>query len=101
MVLGIPRAWSPWLHWTQGRHKGRRPSYHLHRNPSPRKEQLMPGLEDHQSNDFVKMLLIGDAQAGKTGSLVSLVKAGYRLRILDFDNKLDVLSTTSNTNARI
>jgi len=51
----------------------------------------MPGLEDHQSNDFVKMLLIGDAQAGKTGSLVSLVKAGYRLRILDFDNKLDVL----------
>ena len=28
---------------------------------------------------------------GKTGSLVSLVKAGYKLRILDFDNLLDVL----------
>jgi len=29
--------------------------------------------------------------SGKTGSLTSLVKAGYRLRILDLDNKLDVL----------
>lgn len=51
----------------------------------------MPNLADHQSNDFVKLLLVGDAQSGKTGSLVSLVKAGYKLRILDLDNKLDVL----------
>jgi AAA domain-containing protein len=51
----------------------------------------LPSLSDHQSNDFVKILLIGDAQSGKTGSLTSLVKAGYKLRILDFDNKLDVL----------
>lgn len=51
----------------------------------------MPSLANHQSNDFTKLLLIGDAKSGKTGSLVSLVKAGYKLRILDFDNLLDVL----------
>lgn len=51
----------------------------------------MSSLEDHQSNNFVKLLLLGDAKAGKTGSLVSLVKAGYKLRILDFDNLLDPL----------
>lgn len=51
----------------------------------------MPTLSDHQSNKFTKLLLIGDSKSGKTGSLVSLVKAGYKLRILDFDNLLDVL----------
>jgi len=52
----------------------------------------MPSLADHQSNEFTKLLLIGDAKSGKTGSLVSLVKAGYKLRILDMDNLLDILS---------
>lgn len=51
----------------------------------------MPSLADHQSNNLTKLLLIGDAKTGKTGSLVSLVKAGYKLRILDFDNLLDSL----------
>ncbi len=51
----------------------------------------MPNLSDHQSNEFTKLLLIGDAKSGKTGSLVSLVKAGYKLRILDMDNLLDIL----------
>src|SRR5262245_18761151 len=51
----------------------------------------MPTLDHHQSNDLVKMLLIGDSKTGKTGSLISLVKAGYKLRILDLDNLLDVL----------
>lgn len=51
----------------------------------------MPSLSDHQSNDLTKLLLIGEAKSGKTGSLVSLVKAGYKLRILDFDNLLDIL----------
>lgn len=52
----------------------------------------MPSLAKHQSNKFVKLLLLGDAKSGKTGSLVSLVKAGYKLRILDFDNLLDILA---------
>lgn len=51
----------------------------------------MTNLSDHQSNDLTKLLLIGDSKSGKTGSLVSLVKAGYKLRILDLDNLLDIL----------
>lgn len=53
----------------------------------------MPKLSDHQSNDFVKLLLTGDSGSGKSGALASLVKAGYRLRILDMDNGLDPLKT--------
>jgi hypothetical protein len=51
----------------------------------------MTSLADHQSNEFTKLLLIGDAKSGKTGSLISLVRAGYKLRILDMDNLLDIL----------
>jgi hypothetical protein len=51
----------------------------------------MTSLTNHQSNEYTKLLLIGDAKSGKTGSLVSLIKAGYKLRILDMDNLLDVL----------
>ena len=51
----------------------------------------MTSLVNHQSNSYTKLLLLGDAKSGKTGSLVSLVKAGYRLRILDLDNLLDIL----------
>lgn len=51
----------------------------------------MPSLSNHQSNQYTKLLVMGDSKAGKTGALASLVKAGYKLRILDFDNGLDVL----------
>lgn len=51
----------------------------------------MPSLSQHQSNQFTKLLLCGDSGTGKTGALTSLVAAGYKLRILDFDNGLDVL----------
>ena len=37
------------------------------------------------------MLLMGDSGSGKTGSLASLVAAGYFLRILDMDNGLESL----------
>lgn len=60
----------------------------------------MPSLSTHQSNDFVKLLLLGDAKSGKTGSLVSLVEAGYSLRILDFDNLLDILKFMIQANGR-
>ena len=56
------------------------------------RRRLLRSDERHEGlNDFVKLLLIGDSKSGKTGSLVSLVKAGYKLRVLDFDNLLDVL----------
>lgn len=51
----------------------------------------MPALEDHHSSKFVKIIYIGDSSTGKTGSLTSLVKDGYNVRILDFDNGIDVL----------
>lgn len=51
----------------------------------------MPLLSNHQSNEYTKLLIEGDSGSGKTGSLTSLVKAGYKLRILDFDNGLETL----------
>jgi len=51
----------------------------------------MPSLADHHAGKFAKLLYLGDSGTGKTGSLVSLVSAGYKLRILDLDNGLDVL----------
>ena len=52
----------------------------------------MPSLSQHHSNNLVKLLLLGDSKAGKTSSLASLVGAGYKLFVLDFDNLLDVLA---------
>lgn len=51
----------------------------------------MPNLAQHHSSSLVKTLYIGDSGTGKTGSLASLVGAGYRLKILDLDNGLDAL----------
>lgn len=52
----------------------------------------MPNLSDLRTNKPIKMLLIGDSGNGKTGALASLAKAGYKLRILDFDNGLEPLA---------
>ena len=49
-------------------------------------------LTKHQSSEHTKLLLMGDSKSGKTGALASLVLAGYKLRILDFDNGLDALA---------
>jgi hypothetical protein len=51
----------------------------------------MPSLAEHQSNKVIKLLIIGEAKSAKTGSLASLVKAKYKLFILDMDNLLDPL----------
>lgn len=51
----------------------------------------MPKLSNHHSAKSTKLLLVGNSGSGKTGSLASLAAAGYKLRILDLDNKLDVL----------
>jgi hypothetical protein len=51
----------------------------------------VPSLANHQSNDYTKLLIMGDPSTGKTGALASLVADGYKLRILDYDNGLDVL----------
>lgn len=51
----------------------------------------MPNLSAHQSNEYTKLLIEGDSGTGKTGALTSLVKAGYKLCILDYDNGLEPL----------
>ena len=53
----------------------------------------MPNIAAHHSHETVKMLLIGDSCSGKTSSLLSLAEAGYNLRIVDFDNGLDIVSS--------
>lgn len=52
----------------------------------------MTSLSEHHSGSLVKMFYIGNSGTGKTGSLVSLIEAGFRLRILDLDNGLDALA---------
>lgn len=51
----------------------------------------MPSILDHQSSTSTKLLLAGHSGAGKTGALMSLAAAGYKLRILDLDNGVDIL----------
>lgn len=52
----------------------------------------MTNLSDREAAALVKLLYIGNSGTGKTGSLTSLVKAGYKLRIVDMDNGLDALT---------
>jgi hypothetical protein len=56
----------------------------------------MTKLSQLASTSLVKLIYLGDSGTGKTGSLVSLVKAGYKLRILDFDGNLAVLRSYIN-----
>ena len=51
----------------------------------------MPSLSDHPTRTIVKLLAYGEPKTGKTGSLVSLVQADFKLFILDFDNLLGIL----------
>lgn len=40
------------------------------------------------THKITKAILLGDSGTGKTGALASLVKAGYKVHVLDLDNKL-------------
>jgi len=51
----------------------------------------MPSFTEQTETPLVKMLLLGRPGSGKTGALTSLVKAGYKLRILDYDGLLQSL----------
>jgi hypothetical protein len=51
----------------------------------------MPNLTDYAGAKVTKMLVVADSGAGKTGALASLARAGYNLRILDYDSGLNVL----------
>lgn len=46
----------------------------------------------------IKMLFVGGSGAGKTGMLASLAVAGFKLRILDFDNGTEILGQVLKNN---
>jgi hypothetical protein len=51
----------------------------------------MPKASEHSSSSIQKLLFLGDSGSGKTTCLYSLLQAGYKLRIFDFDNLLSPL----------
>jgi len=51
----------------------------------------MPKGQDYVNNPLVKLMYIGGSGTGKTGSLISLLEAGYELFIIDLDRGLDTL----------
>jgi hypothetical protein len=53
----------------------------------------LPTLDKLTASPVIKLLLIGDSGSGKTGSIASLVKAGYKVRLLDMDNGWESLGT--------
>lgn len=59
----------------------------------------MPSALDHEASSLRKLLYIGDSGSGKTTSLFSLLKAGKKLRIFDFDNLLSPLITVTRLHA--
>jgi hypothetical protein len=61
----------------------------------------MPALSAHPSTTLTKALIVGAPGTGKTGALASLAEAGYNIRVLDFDNGLDILSHVCTKPERI
>lgn len=51
----------------------------------------MAKASTHESSNLIKLIIVGPSGTGKTGSLISLVKAGYNIRMLDMDNGTDAL----------
>lgn len=51
----------------------------------------MPQGTKHQSKRTTKLLNVGVPGSGKTGATACLVKAGYRMIVVDFDNGVDIL----------
>lgn len=51
----------------------------------------MGRLIDHRSGQSTKLLAVGYSGTGKTGALAALAAEGWKLRIADFDNGLDIL----------
>lgn len=52
----------------------------------------MTSISEYLENTYIRMILEGDSGAGKTGSIVSLIAAGYYVRFLDLEGKLRVVA---------
>ena len=53
----------------------------------------MPAFSEFKKTQRVKLLIAADSGSGKTGCLASLANAGYRLRIIDLEDNLNVLNS--------
>lgn len=51
----------------------------------------MSAVDQQPGSDSSRILIISKNGGGKTGSLVSLLKAGYKIRVLDYDNGAEIL----------
>jgi hypothetical protein len=51
----------------------------------------MAKASEQESDKFFRTLFVGDSGTGKTGALLSLIMAGYDIRMLDFDNGHETL----------
>ena len=51
----------------------------------------MPTADQHPSSKFARLLLMGISGTGKTGALLSLLQAGYKIGVVDMDSGLDWL----------
>lgn len=58
----------------------------------------MPTADQFQESLLIKILYLGDSGTGKTSSLVSLLEAGYSLKIIDFDK--GILNLVMHTRKR-
>jgi len=52
----------------------------------------MPSFSQHPNQRRMKLLLLGDPGAGKTGLLATLANQDYKVRIVDLDNNLAILN---------
>lgn len=60
----------------------------------------MPKMSETRPSQSIKALICGQSGTGKTGALASLAEAGYKLRVLDFDNGLAPLFEYASPAAR-
>lgn len=51
----------------------------------------MTNMKDHPASTRVKALICGESGAGKTTLIGTLANAGFKARVFDFDNGLDIL----------
>lgn len=51
----------------------------------------MAKASEHEDDLFIRTLFVGDSGTGKTGALLSLIEAGYDIRMLDMDGGAQVL----------
>lgn len=61
----------------------------------------MPPISQHKSSKVAKILMVGTPGAGKTGSLISLASAGFKIKMLDLDNGVEILQNLAPTSSSI